>query len=430
MAGPNSPLRWFASLLWHSFWGLPVLMIAAAIGIAFTLLLLDAGGASAWIGSFGYPFALSGGTARELANTFAAVHATFVSLYFSITLLVLTLAAGNLGVRLIDRWIGHGRVRFTIGLLLGSLAWALIALAAVNAGDGEDGYARLTLFTLLVVTLFVISWLAFALHDLGRIIHVDTDITALRMDAVADATPLRRLAATAPTIGWTAGRGLAAPRDGYVETIDRLALADRMGEAGGHLKLVVSVGDYVMRGEPLALLASDPLDDGQATALTRAFGIGRFRSGAQGAPFHVNLLVEIAGRALSPAVNDFYTAFACIDGLGPILVAQGNLPQHPQWVADAVGNARVLAVEDPFIRLFRTPLDALRNAAAPNPQVAIRLIAMLRRAIGMIGDAGIRQFLEDQARVLADQASTKAQADRDRAAIAAAWDGTAVPYDG
>ena len=47
MAGPNSPLRWFASLLWHSFWGLPVLMIAAAIGIAFTLLLLDAGGASA-----------------------------------------------------------------------------------------------------------------------------------------------------------------------------------------------------------------------------------------------------------------------------------------------------------------------------------------------------------------------------------------------
>ena len=54
---------------------------------------------------------------------------------------------------------------------------------------------------------------------------------------------------------------------------------------------------------------------------------------------------------------------------------------------------------------------------------------MLRRATGMIGDAGIRQLPADQARALADQADTKADADRDRAAIAAAWDGTAILHD-
>ncbi|MDE0924386.1 hypothetical protein [Aurantimonas coralicida] len=62
--------------------------------------------------------------------------------------------------------------------------------------------------------------------------------------------------------------------------------------------------------------------------------------------------------------------------------------------------------------------------------MAIRLIAMLCRATGMIDDAGIRHFLENQARALIDQAMAKAATDRDRAAIAAAWDGTAVLHDG
>ncbi|MFN7090292.1 MAG: DUF2254 family protein [Allorhizobium sp.] len=110
--------------LWSNFWAMPCLMIGGAVVVSGTLLTLDLSGGSAWISAFGWPFTVSGQTALELASGLVTLHSAFSTLYFSITLLVLTLASSNLGVRLIDRWIGDRKIRFTLGLLLTLLCLA------------------------------------------------------------------------------------------------------------------------------------------------------------------------------------------------------------------------------------------------------------------------------------------------------------------
>ena len=79
--------------LWSNFWALPCMMIAGAVVLTASLLALDARGASRWVGDLGWPFSMSGKTALELASALVTLHSAFSTLYFSITLLVLTLAA-------------------------------------------------------------------------------------------------------------------------------------------------------------------------------------------------------------------------------------------------------------------------------------------------------------------------------------------------
>ena len=371
----RSPLRWLAAMVWGSFWFLPALMLAAAVALAGVLLHFDANGLSAWIGRQGWPLAISGDTAQELASTLVGVHAALVTLYFSITLLVVTLAASNLGIRLIDRWIARDITRFTLGLLLGGLGWSLVALWAIDPDATGAAVARGTLTALLGYTVVVIGWLATALHDLARAIHVDTAIARLGEDASGDLSFFQEtVPGDAPAFE---GSAVCAAREGYIEGIDFDAILRAIEARGRRLRLDVGVGRYVMKGEVLGRF-DETHDPESCAAVARQFSYGDFRANAQGVVFQVRLLVEIGARALSPAVNDFYTGLACCDRLGMVLAAQAKDARPPGWIGE-----RIYLVDHEFKGLFDHPVAAFREAAATYPSVAIRMIEMFGRAAAL-----------------------------------------------
>ena len=299
--GSFSPWRWLASLTWGSFWALPTLLLMASILVAGLFLWADAEGLSVWLYAQGWPLAMAGGTAQELASVLVGVHAAFLTLYFSITLLVLTLAASNLGVRLIDRWIAKEMTRWTLGFLLGGFGWAVLVLWAVDPDATGPEVARGSLTALLGYTLFLTAWLAGALHDLGRTIHIDIDIAEIGTEGKERQDYFQNVAA-APHPGFD-GTVFYAPKDGYIEGVDFRALVKLVEKAGQRMQLDMGVGRYVMAGEPLGRFETGS-DQGEAAA--KLFSFGRFRAGAQGGVFDARLLVEVAARALSPAINDFF----------------------------------------------------------------------------------------------------------------------------
>lgn len=406
--GSFSPWRWLASLTWGSFWALPTLLLMASILVAGLFLWADAEGLSVWLYAQGWPLAMAGGTAQELASVLVGVHAAFLTLYFSITLLVLTLAASNLGVRLIDRWIAKDMTRWTLGFLLGGFGWAVLVLWAVDPDATGPEVARGSLTALLGYTLFLTAWLAGALHDLGRTIHIDIDIAEIGTEGKERQDYFQNVA-PAPHPGFD-GTVFYAPKDGYIEGVDFRALVKLAEKAGQRMQLDMGVGRYVMAGEPLGRFETGS-DQGEAVA--KLFSFGRFRAGAQGVVFDARLLVEVAARALSPAINDFYTGIACCDRFGTMIAAQARLARPPGWLAD-----RLYIGDHSFEGLFGGPMAGLRQAAADYPSVSIRMIDLLGRADGDDLAPEERRSLRTWAQQLADHAAMRAQVETDRRDIA------------
>lgn len=379
------------------------------------LLALDTRGASAWVAGMGWPFAISGSTAQDLASSLVTLHAAFSTLYFSITLLVLTLAASNLGVRLIDRWIGDATIRFTLGLLLSLLSASLILLFSIDSDAPSDRVPRLTTTVLIVATIGALAWMTNALHHLGRMVHIDTSIARLGREAAE--FPSGKFHLGPPVVDIETAMPIVARETGYIDEIELEALICEACERGAFVRLNHARGTFVMRGEPIGMVA------GTASAdwVLRHIAFAQYRNDTRGREFECNLLVEIATRALSPGINDPYSALACCDRLASILAAGAEEDQRARWLTDAHGTPRLELPCERLTQLMDTPLKSLRQAAAPYPSVTIHMIELIGRLPGPARmDDALRHFLLGHVEAMAEHGSIRADLDRDRADIAVA----------
>jgi len=405
---------WVAHRLVANYWFLAICAVIAA-PLAFALsLALDRRYLSDWLIAHDLAPVATADTAKEVASVIAGIDAAFITLYFSISLIVLTIAAGNLGVRLIDRWLGRHLVRVSIAGLSFSLIFAVLTLAAI---DAEAPLAETPLATLSITILLLavnVAMLAVALHDLGRTMFVDKAIDALAGDAIDG---IRAIAGRAPFSG-TFAQTVAAPRDGYVEGVDLDRLVDRLAGHEGAVRICVAPGQHVLKGEPLAQFERRLPSAG---AVKKALPIGPFRSDRQGSVFQIRLIVEIAARALSPAVNDFYTALAAADALAEIILRHRESWVDPEQIAVSADHPRFELPGQDFHGLFGDPLNAFRQAAADYPAVSIRMIDNYGRVMRCVSEAGgsprLASYLADCARALRDHAEDRAQAERDREEI-------------
>ena len=140
--------------------------------------------------------------------------------------------------------------------------------------------------------------------------------------------------------------------------------------------------------------------------LGRAHIIGSHRTLTQDVSFGIDQLVEIAIRALSPAVNDTFTALTCIDWLSENLckIVAG---WHPARVhRDERGFIRVISAEPAYDRLVRRAFEKIRQASLGMPAVMIRQLEGLARIMTETTNDGRRQVLLEQAAMI-DRASER-----------------------
>ncbi|WP_265564156.1 DUF2254 family protein [Sphingomicrobium arenosum] len=400
---------------WKSFWALPALIILVAIGVMFALTAVDGSGWSRWLWAQGVVLVETSDGYREAVSVMTGVNVAFTTLYFSITLLVLTLAASNLGVRLIDRWIARTFVRATLGLLLAATAASLLLLMLFDGeGDGASlPHASLLFLSLLMLVELV--WLAVALNDLGRAIFVDTAIGKIGRDSCAVGNGALR-AVLAPD--WPRATPIRSVRDAYIVTTDIERLSRLAARWDSEFRIDRAAGDRVMDGEPI-LFSREPLSQEQTDEVRDCFTFAATRSDQEGLSYRIRLLVEIAARALSPAVNDFYTARACVDELATIMLHHRERLTPPGHILMEV--ERVYCPTASFDRLFDKPVAALRQGAAPYPAIVIRLIERLGVASRCADSADFTGRLREYAAAARQHGLDRAETDIDREDIERAF---------
>lgn len=414
--GPLRGIRdWALHRLVANYWSLPLVAVIAAPVVGALVLWADRAFAAAWLYQQGITLLVAGDTAQDLAIAIVGVNAAFLTLYWSVTLIVLTLATGNLGVRLVDRWLDKGMVRLSMAGLTFCLVFSIIVLSRVDPESPLADLPHFALGAMFALELVNIAMLGVAIHDLGRTMFVDRSIAHVGTDAgnVAIAVvPVEPFAGKWSFI-------LAAKREGYIEGIDLSAIERELALDAGTVQFCAAPGQHVLEGEPLARFEHAP---SRPDRIIKSIPIGDYRSSVQSTVYQVRLLIEVAARALSPGINDFYSAMACADQLAAAISGHAGT-----WVDDGKIAAWETAPRfelpgQDFRGLFGEPLKAFRQAAADYPSVSIRMIDNYARLCVLFTEQdcppGLMSYLRRCAEELRDHAIANAEQDCDRKDIA------------
>jgi len=195
-------------------------------------------------------------------------------------------------------------------------------------------------------------------------------------------------------------------RSGYIRFIDigrllTLAKAWRI-----RIRVERGVGQFVPAGVPLARVTpEDRVDPLRIAELLGAFDIGPTRTLQQDVEFGVIQIVDIALRAISPAVNDPSTAISCIDQLSGILILWCGRAPPPSVLSDP---PHVPRVEIPWIDLegmLNTAFDQIRHYAAADLAVNLRLLRAMGDIAATTGRRDVRAALHARATLLVARAA-------------------------
>ncbi len=347
-------------------------------------------------------------TARVVLSTVASASITTLGLVYSIVLVVFTTAAGNIGPRLLQRFTADRINQFTAGLFGGTFLYALTVL---HQTDEATIPALSIAFTYFFAGLSVLQLILFV-HRASRSVTVDEEIAAIsaRMEA-----GIKTLLHGEEGLDDYEQEPPKPPHDdlqfeadlsGYITGIDLEKLTKLAARNGLFLDLRFAQGDFVVKGQVFAATTGKPQEDDEDEFRDKVLDlitISEFRSPDADVEFSINLLVEIALRALSPGVNDTFTAIACIDRVSSALVepVRKGLRDDIRADEDKVPRIRLpgLTLED----LMSTAFHPLRRASIGNVLMAKHLIDALAR-LAEIGDGDAVEIMRAHRKMVIETA--------------------------
>ncbi|MEJ2515300.1 MAG: DUF2254 domain-containing protein [Gammaproteobacteria bacterium] len=428
--------------LTRSFWFTPTLIAIGGLVLAVVLVL-----AEPWVRPLELPYLsklyLSDPAgARSILATIASSAITVAGVVFSITIVVLNMASAQFGPRLLPNFMQHGATQAVLGTFMGTFIYCLTSLSMIHVGNGSPQVPQLAVAMGLVLGVASFGVLIYFIHHVAIFIQAPRIIDDVGRQLIANlesAFPARddSRPSSPPQPGEPAagaaiieGRPVCASSAGYVQAVDREGLLDAARERDLHIRLLVHPGDYVSTGDRVAeVQGDDPPEDNADGPVLSALLLGPQRTQTQDPAFGVYQLVEIGLRALSPGINDPFTAVSCIDRLGNAVgeLARRQIPSHLVW--DDEGQLRLQVKPYTYASIVGAAFDQLRRASTDHLDVTLRLLAVLGNLLERELPSELRQALVDQARAVREAADRNSLVDRDRDALEAAWKATRADDD-
>lgn len=376
----NSRIRAWLEALGDIFWIRPALIVFGGVLLGQAAVLIEQSGTKlAWLpGGWLYTGGEAG--ARALLSAVASSTIGVAGTTFSITVAALSLASGQMGPRLLRNFVRDRGNQRVLGIFLGTFAYALVVLRTVRSVDEVAFVPHLGVTGALLLALLCVATLIWFVHHVATGINVETVIDAVHSELAEAIGRLDRNQPAPPGSVPPRGVPVALAERGYLRALDEDGLAEWAEEQGTVVVLLVRPGDYLFPGAPVAEIVPAPEGGNAEQAIRAAFALGSKQAATQDLEFAVRQLVEIALRALSPGINDPFTAIAVLDRLGAALcaIAPRGLPSSTVKRGSSVVLYR--QVTD-YAGLCDAMFHMIRQNASGSPAVLIRLLETIARVI-------------------------------------------------
>ncbi len=359
--------------------------------------------------------------ARAILGAMMGAVATVLALIFSVALLVLSMVATLFGPRLLYRFLQDWVTQATIGLFMGTFIYVCLCFLVTHQDADSRFIPQLSLITSWILVVGSFGFLVFYSHRIATSIQNPDMIARIANElhpALIGANARSEAEGTGPVPDdedvlrrANDGAEISCPTSGYLQHLDHSALVAAAAAAGALIVLRYRPGQFVLRGEPLAAVVPASAGPRLEAAIDRHVAIGAHRTLTQDSEFGIAQIVEIAIRALSPAVNDTFTGVASVDWLGDALLTLAEQPPLQGDWYDRSGELRVWAPAVRIERLVKLAYDQIRQAAATTPAVLIRQLDLARRLAPRVSIPA-RRALADQVDAIRSMGAMLADLDR------------------
>ncbi len=374
-----------------SYWFFPSILSLAAIFLSFAIPCFDI--AFGWWLLAGNPWLqISPAVAQSILTTIAGATVTVAGVVFSITIATLSIASSQLGPRLIRTFMSKTSINVVLGVFISSSIYCILALTWVRSQSGFEFVPNFSVAFGVLLAVLSMGCLIYYLQAVATLIQapnvvqsvayeLDAAIDRLFPDAVGEA-PQEPL--TQEVVGRRLdGLGsecvdVTATQEGYVMNMDERTLLDMAVKHDLILRIHCQPGEFIIHGSVLMRAWPKKNCSDELTPVLRyAFLTGNRRTPRQDIECAVNELVEIAVRALSPSLNDPFTAINCIDRLGASLsrLAKADMPSPYRY--DSEGALRIIFVPVTFKGILDAAFDQIRQYGRDSTAVIIRLLDIL-----------------------------------------------------
>jgi uncharacterized membrane protein len=345
--------------------------------------------------------------ARQILSSLAAAIITVVGVVFSIMIVTLTLASTQFGPRMLRTFIRDRGTQITLGTFVATFFYAMLVLISI----GSTFVPHLSVTTALMLTVIDLGVLIYFIHHTATAIQLPAVIASIAheltgaIDAETGGTSWQDGLANGPSPAVLqarldrGGRVVAAPASGYLRFVRQATLIRIAAEYDAVIRLHYRPGHFLVQGHPLATVWPPEVADKIGRRLERVHITGPLRTLSQDIAFGIDQLVEIAIRALSPAVNDTFTALTCVDWLGDSL-CKIAVQWHPHvYYRDRDGDIRLITAPVSYERLVQRSFEKVRQAAEGMPAVLIRQLDALYKIMA-VAPASRSRVLLDQAAMI------------------------------
>jgi uncharacterized membrane protein len=340
--------------------------------------------------------------AQFILGGIAASIMTVVSIVFAILLMTLTLASMQFSPRIIVSFARDRVTQWTLGIFLGTFSYCMAALPAARLLPHPFAPVA-TVMGAMLLALACVAWLLFFIHHISESISVSHIVDRIasetevmidevmpwphRLNAMADPHLLEPSTWETPVL---------SPMSGYIRFIDTKRLVALAKSYHVKVHLVRRVGHFVPAGTTLLMVhRGNRLSPGQVDELLDTVDLGPSRTLQQDVEFGVLQIVDIALKAISPAVNDPSTGISCVDQLSRILIRFASRDVPAPLLYDPPGVVRASISWIGFDGLLTSAFEQIRLYSKGDIAVSLRMLRALGDIAGTVEDPAYRLRLHE-----------------------------------
>jgi len=358
---------------------------------------------SAWVPVTIFPSHADPQIAQVILAGIAASMMTVVSIVFAILLMTLTLASMQFSPRIIVSFSKDRVTQWTLGIFLGTFSYCMAALPAARSLPHPFAPVA-TVLGAMLLALLCVGWLLFFIHHISQAISVNHIVDRIAKETegmIDDIMPLPHLPdrlKQADTFESHADQVTVLNHEsGYIRFIDTRRLLALAKQYHVRIRVLRRVGHFVPAGIPLMIVSrGSRLSPERSTRLLAAFDFGPIRTLQQDVEFGVLQIVDIALKAISPAVNDPSTAISCVDQLSRIMIRFASRQAPEEFLYDPPGVVRVSVGWIQFERLMEAAFEQIRMYSKTDLAVSLRMLRALNDISATTPDPEFRRLLAER----------------------------------
>jgi len=376
-------ITYWLDALRTGFWFLPSVMLGLAAALAVTLLYVDERFDPGTKQSIAWAYSGGPEGARSLLSTIAGSMITAASVTFSLASVALSIASQQYGSRVLRNFMRDRITQVLLGTFVSTFLYSVLVVRDIRGSDFSGGFVPSIAITVaIVLSLISLVMLVYFVHHVSASIqasHIVSTIWEGLEESIPKLYPSGAgtpISADATSLGIVASenRTIQAPKDGYLETIDLDTLLKVATKSDLFIRVLAKPGDHLVQQMPIVTVSSESLiRDECVKKITGAFMVGQARTPAQDVRYHFQQLTDVVVRALSPGINDPFTAINGIDVLASALALLARRSRIGEQRQDEQGTPRLFVPVPKLAGILKATVGHIAIYAKDDPFVMAKL---------------------------------------------------------